>query len=487
MALALAVAGLFVLREMRGVPGWSQRVSAIEPTGVTRAQLLAQMGSSDRALPVQAYEDLFKYLLEGFVNYRSPIGARVYLPGAGSEHGRDADGLEGFMRFIPLASAWLGSGRAERVGIGNRQIDLSQLLIDGIVAGTDPNSPEYWGALRDYDQAAYEAGDLATALWLSRGQVWSRLTPAQREQVAAWMRQVLDVKVYAGNWSLSPLLVYASLRALGQDVHRHDERAKTMFERFKTSYKGAGWFDDPPSGFDYYNSWAIHYNLFWLSRMDPGFETGFIREAQTEFATFFKHFFGPHGVPMFGRSVCYRMGASAGLLTASAMAPDAVAPGVAMRALDTSTRFFVSHGSVAGGTVTQGFCGPDLSVIDIYSGQGSCQMGLRALVVAFFLDPSMRVFETPRRPLPVENGDFSLHNPVTNWTISGRRDDGHVTLTIDGNPADAQIPLQPYTLRQQLTEMLLLKPRRPDNHHALYSSRRYSTADFGVACPRAGS
>ncbi|MFT4101547.1 MAG: DUF2264 domain-containing protein [Burkholderiaceae bacterium] len=483
LLVILVAMGVIALRKVQGVPGWSDRTALVEPASVTHGQLLNELSAKGPVVPTSAYEHLFQYLLEGFVNYRSPLGARAFLPGAPSDNGHQIDGVEGFSRFAPLASAWLASGRADSVVVGQRGVRVSELLTQGLLAGTDTVGPEYWGRLKDYDQVAYESGDIALALWLSRDQVWARLTPAQQTQIANWLRQALEVKMYAGNWSLPPLVVYASLRALGVDVSGYDERAITMFERFRSLYRGEGWFDDPPNGFDYYNSWAIHYNLFWLNQMHPDLYPAFIRKAQGEFGAFFKHFFGPHGHPMYGRSVCYRLGAATGLLTAAALDPQSVTIGEAMRALDTSTRFFGMRGAFAGGTVTQGFCGPDLSVVDGYSGQGSCQTGLRALATAFYLDGTQHVFAAPRQPLPVEIGNFKLHNATTNWTIAGNSQDGHVTLTIDTNPPDADLPLKRYTLSRQLMEMALNRSRRPDNHAALYESRKYSTATPGVACP----
>ena len=489
--IALAVAGLLalaagvaVLQKVKGVPDWSVRARPVEPTGVTRTQLLGELAGEDRsAVPAKVYGDLFRYLFEGFATYRAPEGERVYFPGAPSSNGRLSDGVEGFTRFVPLASAWLASGGADEIEVAGRPVSVRATLIQGLLTGTDPANPLYWGKLKDYGQLSYETGDIATALWLSREQIWKTLEPAQRKQIATWLRQVLEVKMYPGNWSLSPLVVHASLAALGEDVHAYDQRAATAFARFRTLYRGDGWFDDPPNGFDFYNSWAIHYNLFWLSQMAPEFEADFIRKVQGEFGQFFKHMFGPNGHPIYGRSVCYRLGASAGLLTAAALAPQSVSVGEAMRALDTSTRFYVGRGAIEAGTVTQGLCGTNLSVVDEYSSQGSCQTGLRALTVAFYLEPRLRVFEADRQPLPVEVGDFKVHNATTNWTVTGSQASGQVTLTLDGNPTDAQIGVAPYSLTRRLMEFALHRPRRPDNHHAMYGSREYSTERPVLACP----
>ena len=466
------------------IPGFSERTAVIEPRGVSSTELVKELQQNAPAVTAGTYEDLFRYLLEGFVNYRSQGGAHVYFPGEPSEHGRTADGLEGFSRFMPLAAAWLGSGRPSHVVLADRTVDVAALMIDGLLAGTDPRGSEYWGQIYDYDQAAYEAGDIVTALWISRDRVWRQMSPDQRRQVSQWLRQVLDVKMYAGNWSLSTLLVYAGLKSLGENVSFFDERAVSLFDRFRTLYRGEGWFSDPPHGMDFYNSWAIHYNLFWINRMLPNFQSAFIRQVEGEFGQFFKHLFGPNGHPMYGRSVCYRLGASAGLLSAAALAPKSVSMGEAMRALDSSVRHFGTRGAFSGGAVTQGFCGANPAVIDVYAGPGSCQMGLRALVLAFFLDPGMHSFSVERQPLPVERGDFSVRSDVAKWTVNGRAADGNIDLIVESNPEGQQAPLQSYTTLNRIEEFVLNRPRRPDNHRALYESHRYSTAAPGLACER---
>ena len=55
----------------------------------------------------------------------------------------------------------------------------------------------------------------------------------------------------------------------------------------------------------------------------------------------------------------------------------------ALRALDAVWRYFLSHDALRDGALSQGYFGPDLRFLDDYSGAGSCQWGLRSLVLAF--------------------------------------------------------------------------------------------------------
>ena len=78
-------------------------------------------------------------MLAALEPYRSPLGARVDLPGPPSrKRGSASDGLEGFARTFLLAGFLVA---------GNDGVDpdgwIERYAI-GLAAGTDPTSPEAW-------------------------------------------------------------------------------------------------------------------------------------------------------------------------------------------------------------------------------------------------------------------------------------------------------------------------------------------------------
>lgn len=140
---------------------------------------------------IQNFFNTFSILLEGFVTYKSPLGPRAFYPGMPMVQGKDMASLVGFSRMAPLIAAWLSVGRSAKIRLINgRVLDLTALLRDGLIAGTDPQSSEYWGAIGDYQQPIVEATGIALALWLTREAIWVHMTPAQKNDVAAWLFQV---------------------------------------------------------------------------------------------------------------------------------------------------------------------------------------------------------------------------------------------------------------------------------------------------------
>lgn len=489
---ALVVAALLFgaerwFAERTGIDGWSTRTTPISTRTVTDADLRAAFVPRAGGLPAGTYEQAFLYLLEGFVNYRSPLGARVYYPGTPSRNGRTSDGLEGFARFFPLAASWLASGRPDRVEVGGRVVSITDLLREGLLAGTNRDDPrEWWGVISNGNQRLFESGDVALGLWLSRDRIWNRLERAEKDRVVAWLRRSLEVYAYEGNWSLIPVTVQRVLIALGEDVCCNEIGIERYWREFKQLDAGGGWFSDGPLGIDYYNAWAMQYLLFWIDRIDPRFDPDFIRESNRRFVTFYQSMIGLKGAPLMGRSVCYRMATPVPLLTAQVLSPGAVSPGRAMRALDATWSYFVAHGATANGAITQGFCGPDLSLVNDYTAPGSCLWSARGLVVAFYLDARTGLLSVPREPLAVEVGDYSVSEPNLNWTVRGTKSTGEVTLSIAANADESPPPFQRFGSRHALKEWLFNRPARPDNHAALYKRPRYSTEQDMTRCEPVG-
>jgi len=485
LILALIGAGLLLhaVRLRTAVPGWNERAKPIA-TRVTPQSEVARRFSPGRAdHPGSAdYEALARHLMEGFANYRTASGERAHYPGEPSQAGRSADGLEGFSRIFPLAAAWLASGRPGSIEVASGRLDLAQAFARGIAVGTDPNHPAYWGDVGDYSPQLVESADIALGLWLAREQVWARLDATEQARVVAWLSQSLQRQAWDGNWQLFALTVHRALRALGADVSRYDERMQTSWEILRSLYRGQGWFADPPNGFDFYNAWSFHYSLYWLQQMDPGFEPEFIDPARSEFVSTWRHLLGPRGHPLMGRSACYRMAAPVPLLAQIGQpaglrgTPAAEhARGEALRALDTTWSWFISHGALEAGRVTSGFCGDDPALQASYSGPASCLWSLRSLVMAFAQDRNGQLLDAPRSPLPVELGDFRIESSVPGWTITGSQALQRVELTIEGNDAAPEPPMRRHGLLERLRESIVHAPRRPDNHAALYGRRRYAS------------
>ncbi|MFZ4759142.1 MAG: DUF2264 domain-containing protein, partial [Burkholderiaceae bacterium] len=375
------------------------------------------------------------------------------------------------------------SGRPDEVEVGGRKVSISAMLREGLLAGTDRDGPEYWGVITSGNQRLFESADVALGVWLSRDQIWAKLDREGKDRVATWLRRALAVHAYEGNWSLIPIVVERVLVSLGEDVCCDQIVMARYWREFKALSMGGGWIADGTQGADYYNAWAMQYLMFWIDRIDPGFDPVFIRESNRQMAGFFQHLIGPKGAPLFGRSICYRMAVPVPLLVSQALSPGVVSKGRAMRALDASWSYFVTHGATRDGGIVQGFCGPDLAVVNDYTSPASCLWSARGLVLAMLLDREHGLLEAKREPLPVEEGDFSVSQPNLKWRVDGKKATGEIVLTIEANAqADAPPAFKAYTARNAFKEWLRHKPDRPANHDALYGAKSYSTEQTFTRC-----
>jgi hypothetical protein len=244
--------------------------------------------------------------------------------------------------------------------------------------------------------------------------------------------------------------------------------------QFKRNYLGNGWFSDPPQGADFYNTWGMSYELFWITLIDPQFDRDFIRSALKQSADLTAHLIGTNGVPIMGRSICYRTAVSVPLLAESLLDDQAVDPGLARHGLDVVWRHFVAHGALQDGELTQGYYRSDLRFVDYYTGPGSCHWGLRSLVLAFLQPPDSDFWQSREQPLPVELADYRMVYDKVGWVVSGRRADGSVTIEIPNNVGNTPL-LLPYAGWRRWLEQIFRRPFRPVNEDTEYNRPIYSS------------
>ena len=225
----------------------------------------------------------------------SPGGALLHLGDTGATYPQRTIGMEAFSRPLwALAPLWAGGGRADA---------FLPIYQRGLVNGTDPDSPEYWGDPNDYDQLFVEMAALACAILETPESVWNPLTDTEKAKL--------------GNWLLFRVLVNLALDSVGMPCSMQ-QAAADMAEVDKW-YVGDGWYSDGPAEVkpqkDYYNPWAIQYYTVLYSvfaaRRDPA-RAALYRERAVQFGRQFAQWFDPDGAALpFGRSLGYRIGQSA--------------------------------------------------------------------------------------------------------------------------------------------------------------------------------
>jgi hypothetical protein len=471
--------GLFMNAAFRGcssTEGWNRYVpmnlSEGEREFSVKALLLnEQIGAEER------YDRLFQYFLRGFVEYASSGFERVFYPGMGSVLGYRISGLEGFARTAPLLAAWIFSGRnkAPIDPVTHERVDLVAILRKGLLAGTDPASPAYWGKIKNYDVRIVEAADISRVLWLTREQIWTEFSVAEQNQVAAWLLEVNKTATPTNNWLLFPVIVNFTLDALGYvNVAQTVPYNPSGYYEFKNDYLENGWFFDRPEGVDYYNAWGITYDIFWIHLLYPNFDRSFILKVLDQSASLTAHLIGPKGIPIMGRSIGYRTAIPVPVIARSFIDQAVAAQGMARRSMDVVWRYFVAHGCLRNGTLTQGYFDSDPRFVDRYSGPGSYHWGLRSLVLAFMHRPESQFWAAPEQPLPIEVTDYRLDLPKLGWIIEGCKETGGIAIRIPNNKP-ARISPVSHTRFRQIGEKILRRPLRPYNHALKYECYEYTS------------
>ena len=470
MGLLLPLIGGVLLIRRDAAEGWYRYTAEALPTAedaTIRTGFLAPAETAEAR-----YTVLFRYFARGMRRYLSSQGERIHYPGMASSEGYAVNGLEGFARTAPLLAAWIYGGRGTVLSDpGGGSMDLVAMLRQGLLTGTNRGSPAYWGDINDYDQRIVEAADIARTVWLTRREIWDQLPPAAQRQIGDWLARAVPATVWDNNWHLFPVVVGLVLQNLGYPGVVVPE---AHYAAFRLYHRGYGWFFDMPKGIDYYNAWGISYDLFWIAHLAPEFDAGFPGRAVASSASLVLHLLSPGGLPIMGRSICYRTAVPAPVMAQSLLDPAPLSPGLARRALDVVWRHFVEHGALRDGQLTQGYHASDPRFVERYTGAGSCHWGLRSLVLAFLHPPEASFWTAPAASLPVELADYDLDLPELGWRVSGRAATGEVAIEIPANPS-AEQPIAGYSWLRRAAEQVLLRPLRPFNNRVQYEQRRYST------------
>lgn len=102
------------------------------------------------------------------------------------------------------------------------------------------------------------------------------------------------------------------------------------------------------------------------------------------------------------------------------------------------------------------------------------------MVLAFLHPPNSDFWQSKEQLLPVELGDYRLAYDKLGWIVSGRHDDGSVTIEIPNNIGNAP-RTQPYEAWRGWLEHVFWRPFRPVNEDVEYNRPSYSSATPLVA------
>ncbi|KAJ9661477.1 hypothetical protein H2201_006508 [Coniosporium apollinis] len=312
-------------------------------------------------------------LLDPLEQVTSNSGALVRCGSTATHYDERAAQLEGFAR--PL---W---GLASLIAGGDQDAGTER-WVRGLVAGTDEESDEFWGKMRDRDQRMVEACPIGYTLLVAGNAFWDPLSEEQRENVQRWLYEMNAKEMPQTNWLWFRIFANLGLQRCG--AHFSQSRISADLKVLDTFYRGDGWSNDGPEGFtqmDYYSgSFAIQVlQLLWVKyagHQDPERAELYANQAK-DFALDFVHYFDETGraVP-FGRSLTYRFAMAAfwgALAAAEIELPRPLTWGVVKGLLLRNMRWWSKQEDIfqPNGILNIGYTYPNMYMSENYNSPGS--------------------------------------------------------------------------------------------------------------------
>ncbi|KAG6857095.1 hypothetical protein H0H87_009656 [Tephrocybe sp. NHM501043] len=385
--------------------------------------------------PLKSKDDLAKFLkelLDPLAAHTSPGGARIHLGYTGTHFDDVAAQLEGFSRPIWGLAALLGGG-----GV----YDGTKRWVDGFANGSDPQSEEFWGNMRDKDQRMVECSAIGFSIAVAKEQLWDPLSPEAKANFENWLGGMNDKEMPNTNWLW--FRVFANLGLSKAGSPRFDaNRMKADLDHLDTFYIGGGWSRDGPEGviqLDYYSSsFAIQFAQLAYSKLardeDPERCEEYRNRART-FALDFVHYFDEEGraIP-FGRSLTYRFAMSSfwgALAFADVELPAPLTWGVIKGLQLRNIRYWAKEAGAynSDGTLTIGYCYPNHNITENYNSPGSPYWCCKSFVT-LALPETHPFWTSAEEPYPVELRETvkALQNPLHIMSNLG----GHTLLLSSG-------------------------------------------------------
>ncbi len=305
-------------------------------------------------------------MLEPLLPRFSEGGALPHFGNTAAHYCERSARMEGFSRLLwGLGPLWTHSDETRFLDIIRR----------GLINGTDPQSPEYWGEVHDFDQKMVEMAAISLALCLAPEKLWEPLTNAQKDNLFNFMNAINRFDMPSNNWLFFRVLVNTMFRLRG--LPYDTAMLESDLERIDGYYIADGWyFDGQPTQIDYYIPFGMHYYGLVYSvlakDLDPARAEKFRGRAKL-FAPDFLLWFGKEGdaVP-FGRSLTYRF-AQASFFSALAFAGEEALPwGVIKAHVLGNLRWWMKRPVFTpDGILSIGYAYPNLFMTETYNAPGS--------------------------------------------------------------------------------------------------------------------
>jgi hypothetical protein len=362
------------------------------------------------------FRDMAMKLVEPLVALMKPGCSTLPIIGMASDHDENADRFEAYARPALLAALWLQTEPADGETVDRQRV--AKWFREGLLLGTNPKHPQYWGQPTNFHQIPVEMAILVMALDIARESLWTPLSRGEKAQVADWLAYIRGNASPWNNHLFFDVLVLEFLMAEGFGEPGDRYAADFLLHQLESMYQGDGWFiDGTNETFDYYNAFAFHtYGLWWAWRhgnVNPVRAAWWKERAALFLRSFPKLFAADGGYVPFGRSIIYRFNALGAFGMAELCGLDAISPGMARRLCRMNLGYFLSRSiTQEQGCLSVGFTSEFPPIAEPYSCAGSPYWAAKGLLM-LLLPPTHRFWSAPEQPIPSEQGDSVTVIPAT--------------------------------------------------------------------------
>lgn len=182
----------------------------------------------------------------------------------------------------------------------------------GLINGTDPNHPEYWGEVSDYDQRLVEMAVMGMALLMIPEEFFFSLPKENQANVYNWLNQINNHEMPPNNWTFFRVLINVGF--MNCDLPYSKNQLEKDLALIESHYEGDGWYFDYENQREYYTMWAFHYYGMiygkYMKERDPDRSAKYLERARLmsdDFAMWFDN--SGEALP-YGRSLTYRFAQS---------------------------------------------------------------------------------------------------------------------------------------------------------------------------------
>ncbi len=237
-----------------------------------------------------------------------------------------------------------------------------------------PGSATYIPKFSEMPDARYqmtcEFGGLSTILLQFPDVLWPLFSRDEQDLFAAHLSDWAHGRTTSHNWRYFNVMMLTFLKT--RDYAIDDDLLNDHLDFLMASYGGDGWFQD--AHFDYYSVWVFHlYGIIWSRAWGDEHDPERVAVIENQYRDLMKTyplFFGRDGkMLMWGRSICYRFGATCAFPLASmAQQPATMDAGWARRIVSGALSDFVTREEFwENGVPTLGFYGRFEPVLQPYS------------------------------------------------------------------------------------------------------------------------